>query len=66
MNHPYQDFETDPRWKVIQKGINELEENQDISVTTAPYYVVGYLMRKIIESEQAGIDDQSKSKTNEG
>ena len=52
MNHPYQDLEADPRWKIIEDGINELEENQDLSVTTGSAYVVGYLLKKIIESEQ--------------
>ena len=52
MNHPYQELEAESRWKVIEEGINELEDNQDITVTTKQAYVVGYLLKKIIESEK--------------
>lgn len=43
MSHPYFDFEETLLWKVINKGIEDLTDNQDITETTRREYIVGYL-----------------------
>lgn len=52
--HPYKKFEDTPLWKVVEKAINDLEENQDLEVTTGPEYVIGYICESLAE---AGVRD---------
>lgn len=51
MADPYEMFVGTPLWDVINKGINDLVENKDIEETTNREYIVGYLCKKITESE---------------
>jgi hypothetical protein len=41
--HPYSKFEDTELWSVIEKTLNELEQNQDIQITTGKEYVIGFL-----------------------
>jgi hypothetical protein len=34
-------------WVVIENSLKDLEDNQDIKVTTVPEYVTGYLVKKL-------------------
>tara|TARA_B100001971_G_C17716399_1_gene299025 strand:+ start:68 stop:436 length:369 start_codon:yes stop_codon:yes gene_type:complete len=52
MTHPYKDLEDDPQWAILQEGIRELEENDDLSLTTNSNYVVGHLIKKLTEKEE--------------
>ena len=47
--HPYQQFEGTPLWEVIEKAVTDLEENQDLNLTTAPVYVIGYICKELAE-----------------
>jgi hypothetical protein len=51
MSHPYKKFENTPLWSVVNKGIKDLVENNDIEETTNREYIVGYLCKLISESE---------------
>ncbi|MDC7783388.1 hypothetical protein [Priestia megaterium] len=51
MSHPYKQLEGTPLWKVIDKGINDLVENEDLEETTSREYIVGYLCKLINETE---------------
>ncbi|MDF2067624.1 hypothetical protein [Bacillus sp. Cr_A10] len=51
MAHPYELFEGTPLWEVINKGIDDLVENNDIEETTQREYIVGYLCKLIKELE---------------
>lgn len=51
MAHPYEIFEETPLWDIINKGINDLVENNDIEETTQREYIVGYLCELIYELE---------------
>lgn len=50
MSHPYEQFEGTPLWEAINKGIDDLVENNDIEETTRREYIVGYLCKLINES----------------
>ncbi|MEY5041269.1 MAG: hypothetical protein RLZZ414_817 [Bacteroidota bacterium] len=52
MNHPYKDYENNKLWELIEKGIDDLIENQDIELTTRKEYVIGYLCQIVISSIQ--------------
>ena len=49
MSHPYEQFEGTPLWGAINKGIDDLVENNDIEETTRREYIVGYLCKLINE-----------------
>lgn len=51
MSHPYKQFEGTPLWETVNKGIDDLVENNDIEETTRREYIVGYLCKLISESE---------------
>ncbi|WP_169834556.1 hypothetical protein [Paenisporosarcina indica] len=53
MSNPYIKFEHTPLWAVINKGIEDLVENNDIEETTRREYIVGYLCKVIMEYETA-------------
>lgn len=45
--HPYEEFESSRVWKILDKAIRELVENEDIKETTKRVYIVGYLCKKV-------------------
>ena len=46
---PYVEFRNGRLWKVIEKSLDDLKENQDIDITTEQDYVVGYLCKRVHE-----------------
>jgi hypothetical protein len=48
--HPYIEFERHPIWKVIDAAVSDLENNQDIKLTTPRPYVIGYLCQAVVNS----------------
>ena len=51
MSHPYKQFENSALWEVINNGINELSNNNNIEEATRREYIVGYLCELISELE---------------
>lgn len=49
-NHPYQKFAAGPLWRTIEKEIAELIANRDLSLTTAPEYVIGAMCKAIVDA----------------
>jgi hypothetical protein len=47
MNHPYKQYEGTELWKILSDVLDELNENQDITMTTKREYIVGYMCRKL-------------------
>lgn len=47
----YSKYKTSKYWKLIESELKALEENQDLSITTDQEYVVGSLVKKIVESD---------------
>jgi hypothetical protein len=45
---PYKKYQSHPLWPEVERAIHDLQVNQDIDLTTAPGYVVGYLVMKIV------------------
>ncbi len=49
-NHPYEELEKLPIWKVLRKGIKDLEANGDLEARTSEQYIVGYLAKLLSQS----------------
>lgn len=46
---PYRKFMSHPAWKVLEEALAELEANDDLELTTASRYVVGFLIQVLVE-----------------
>lgn len=53
MTHPYEKHENTKQWKKVNQVIDELVENQDIEELTKREYIVGYICKKLAETEEA-------------
>jgi hypothetical protein len=51
--HPYKQFEKDPMWRLLNKGIDALVKNGDLQEKTARTHIVGYLTKLLRESSGA-------------
>ena len=50
MSHPYEDFEADPLWRVVEDAIRNLVKNGNVSEQTSRAYIVGCLVKNIRRS----------------
>jgi hypothetical protein len=51
--HPYVDYEADPLWPLIEKGVDDLVKNQDLIEQEDRSYIVGYLCKVIPKGQIA-------------
>jgi hypothetical protein len=51
--HPYVDYEADPLWPLIEKGIADLVKNQDLIEQTNRNYIVGHLCKVVSKGRKA-------------
>lgn len=53
MIHPYEEYENTEQWIKVNQVIDELVENHDIEeLTKREYIVVGYICKKLAETEE--------------
>jgi hypothetical protein len=45
--HPYTEYENDPLWPLIERGLSDLVENKDLVEKEDRNYIVGYLCKVI-------------------
>ena len=46
-SRPYPQYEHTPLWHALASAIAELEATRELSVATAPDYIIGYLCREL-------------------
>jgi hypothetical protein len=51
---PYVEYETDPLWPLLEKGISDLVKNQDLIEQADRRYIVGYLCKVISKGQKRG------------
>ncbi len=49
--HPYSDFEMTEVWRVLDKAIQDLVSNKDITEQTANEYITGYLVKRLSDED---------------
>jgi len=47
---PFAEYRDTLIWRVLASAVAELEATQEIAVTTAPEYVIGYLCQRLVSS----------------
>jgi G:T/U-mismatch repair DNA glycosylase len=60
--NPYKTAEKSPLWSVLDRALSELEENQDIKITTHRDYVVGFLVTQCIDQCRSRVGKPKKLK----
>lgn len=53
---PYTEYRDTPLWHALELAITELQATHEISVATAPDYVIGYLCRELVARRVVGAD----------
>lgn len=48
--HPYEQYEQEAVWRVLERGIKAMVKNGDIGENTAREYVVGYLAKLLTDA----------------
>jgi hypothetical protein len=48
-SRPFAEFRDTPLWHVIAASVAELEATKEITVATAPEYVIGYLCQRLVD-----------------
>lgn len=48
---PYKHLSSLEAWKVIKDALKKLENNQDIRISTKDEYVIGYLVKMLLENK---------------
>jgi len=48
MAHAFEEYKDTPLWRVIAAAVAELEATREITVATAPEYVIGYICQQIV------------------
>lgn len=49
--HPYTEYESTQLWQILDQGITDLVENNDLKETTSRVYIVGYLCKLLTENQ---------------
>ena len=50
MKHPYEELEKTSLWRVVDSSIEDLVANGDLLEQTPRVYVVGYIVKKLVEA----------------
>ena len=62
--HPYKAYEGSNVWQAVRKAINDLEKNNDITLTTERSLVIGYISKILVKHKVArhskGVKKQEK------
>lgn len=59
--HPYTNYENNEIWRVVEKSILDLIENQDIEITTKEEYVIGYITQQVMKEIEKENDFEPKT-----
>jgi hypothetical protein len=46
--HPFEEYRDTPLWRTVAAAVAELEATREITVATAPEYVIGFLCQQLV------------------
>ena len=61
MQQPYKKYEQDKTWAIVNNLINDLLDNNDIELQTPIEYVVGYICKGLLDSNNLNRSCQKKN-----
>jgi hypothetical protein len=53
MSRAFDEYQDTPLWRVVAAAVAELETTREITVATAPDYVIGYLCQQLAGAQLA-------------
>ena len=53
MTRPFEEYRETPLWRAIAEVVADLEASREISVATAPDYVIGYVCQRLVAAHLA-------------
>lgn len=53
---PFAEYRDTPLWHVVAAAVTELEATKEITVATAPDYVIGYLCQRLVDGRAVATD----------
>ena len=59
--HPYVEFEDLQAWRLVDRAIDDLVENQDLEELTPRHYIVGYIVKMLAEANALARSDFERS-----
>jgi hypothetical protein len=57
---PYDKYKSTEEWRIIHKSVQELMDNNDIKLLTPNDYVIGYIVKQLVEKEQTSLNRYNK------
>ena len=60
MDHPYRKFEHTRTWVAVEAALNQLAQNQDVTLHTTREHVVGFLCEQLERATSSGPIDIDK------
>lgn len=54
MDHPYRKFEHTRLWAAVETALNQLAQNQDITLHTTREHAVGFLCQQLVQAGLSG------------
>ncbi len=59
---PYDKYKSTEEWQIITKAIQELIENNDINLRTPNDYIIGFIVKQLVDKQKdlQGFDKQNK------
>jgi hypothetical protein len=48
MAHAFEEYKDTPLWRVVSDALAELQATHEITIETAPDYVIGYLCQQLV------------------
>lgn len=58
-SHPFAQYQDTRLWAALEVMVTELANSREITVNTAPEYVVGYLCRELVAKKLAGAEREA-------
>lgn len=46
-SRPFSEYQRTPLWRALASALADLESSRELTVSTAPEYVIGYLCREL-------------------
>ena len=50
---PYDNFKETEEWEIISSAISDLTKNNDIVLLTADDYIIGYLVKQLLDRRKS-------------
>lgn len=58
----YDEYRDTPLWRALARGLDDLQATREITVDTAPDYVIGYLYQELVAKSVVTLEARTRSR----